>query len=152
MSLLSGPSSPPLFDTFSDFVKVVLSRDAPSSPTSTAPHQHPLFSQTLTGALDSSKLLSSPPSLHRSKGSIAKANTLSMAYHRVDPTPFLPQGFIVAPIQHCKVMVYHANQYNNDLVPPSEMTKMFQFNLHRSNGEKAPNSFLRECRAMFYFT
>jgi hypothetical protein len=26
--------------------------------------------------------------------------------------------------------LYHANQYNNDLVPPSEMTKMFQFNLH----------------------
>jgi hypothetical protein len=90
MSLLSGPSSPPLFDTFSDFVKAVLSRDTPSSPTSIVPHQLALFSQTLAGALDSSKLLSSPPSLSWSKGSIAKANTLSMAYHRVDPTPFLP--------------------------------------------------------------
>lgn len=28
-----------------------------------------------------------------------------MAYHRVDPTPFLPQGFVAEHIQHREIVV-----------------------------------------------
>lgn len=38
--------------------------------------------------------------------SLDKASDSTMAYHLVDPTPFLPKGFVAEQVQHRKIMVH----------------------------------------------
>lgn len=40
-----------------------------------------------------------------SASNVDKASNSTMAYHQVDPTPFLPQGFITEHVQHREIMV-----------------------------------------------
>jgi hypothetical protein len=95
-SLPCGPSSPPLFINFSEFSNAVISKGTPSS------------SIVLGLGLPSKTTIADhtpPQSLPHLSSEASPVTSAGMAYHYVDSMSFLPQGFVVVPVQHIEIMV-----------------------------------------------
>jgi hypothetical protein len=90
---------PKVFTSFAEFSKEVLK--ASVRPTSSGVDS----SVTLELSLGKKTLSASPLLEHCCPLRLDQSPDSSMAYHRVDPTPFLPQGFVAEHIQHREIMV-----------------------------------------------
>jgi hypothetical protein len=104
LSLTSEPSSSPRYNSFGELARVVSSRSV-SSPSM----ELSLF--TKPSSISLPRKSTSPPRLRlRAEQSSTKLVArqevcAEMAFHRVDPTPFLPQGFVAHQVHHREIMV-----------------------------------------------
>jgi hypothetical protein len=90
---------PKVFTSFAEFSKEVLKA-------SVRPASGGVDSSVMLELLLGKKTLSSSPLLeHCCPLRSVQSPDFSMVYHRVDPTPFLPQGFVAEHIQHREIMV-----------------------------------------------
>lgn len=101
-----GPSSPPIYTCFAEFFQEMKLRGDSSPLTTlslfTKPH---LTINSSPGSLKKpSKQPASPTHPLQTPAKEATQNS-AMAYHHVDPTPFLPQGFVAEHVQHREIMV-----------------------------------------------
>jgi hypothetical protein len=104
LSLTCGPSPPPFYNSFGEFTLALLSRSGSSpstelalftKPSSTSlPWKSPSPSSSLLRVVRSSPLRFSPHKVSE-----------EMAFHRVDPVPFLPHGFVAQQVNHREIMV-----------------------------------------------
>jgi hypothetical protein len=103
-SSTGGPSHPPYFNNFGEFAQAVLPRGGSSPSIELA-----LCTKPSSASLPPS-ILPSPCSRLCGAGVPGLKDPSSvlsegMAFHRVDPGPFLPHGFTAQPIDHREIMV-----------------------------------------------
>jgi hypothetical protein len=109
LSLTGGPSPPPYYNNSGEFAHAVLSRSgsSPSTeltlftkpPSSSPPWKSPSLSSSLRRMEQSSPLRFAPHKVPQ-----------EMAFHRVDPAPFLPLGFVAQQVDHREIMVRTVTQ------------------------------------------
>jgi hypothetical protein len=104
LSLTSGPSPLPHYKCFGEIVLAVLSRSGSS----------PSMELALFTKPSPILLLWKSPSPPRSLLRVVRSSPLrvalqevceEMAFHRVDPAPFLPHGFVAQQVDHREIMV-----------------------------------------------
>jgi hypothetical protein len=105
LSLTGGPPSPPFYNNFGEFTQAVLS-SSDSSPSMklalfTKPHPSLLPWKSPPISISPLSVVLPPPSLFATLRTAEE-----MAFHRVDPTPFLPHCFVAQQVDHREIMVH----------------------------------------------
>jgi hypothetical protein len=99
-----GPSPPPFFNNFGEFAQVVLTRSGSSPFTELA-----LFTKPSSTSLSWKSPSPSSPHLCWECSSHLRLPPHEvfeeMVFHRVDPAPFLPHGFVAQQVDHREIMV-----------------------------------------------
>jgi hypothetical protein len=104
LSLTGGPPHLPSFNNFGEFSQAVLSSADASPSTELAlfakPHSAPLPWKNPSPSCSLLSVVPLPPSHSSILGAAEE-----MAFRRVDPTPFLPHGFVAQQVDHREIMV-----------------------------------------------
>ncbi|KAL5647176.1 hypothetical protein ACJX0J_041531, partial [Zea mays] len=107
-----GPSPQPFFNNFGEFAQAVLSRSGSSPSMKLA-----LFTKASSSSLPWAIPMLSSPHLRgecSSRPRLPPSEVLEgMAFHRVDPAPFLPHGFVAQQVDQWEIV-----PQDEDPVPP----------------------------------